>query len=52
MDNNTTAKTTLSFREQLEQLPAVVKFRETLARQRKEVEVLRAEHDAKKPKEV
>lgn len=52
MENNTTDKKPVSFREQLEQLPAVVKFYETLARQRKEVEAIRAEYDAKKAKDV
>ncbi|HTB11115.1 MAG TPA: hypothetical protein VK752_06080 [Bryobacteraceae bacterium] len=51
MDNNTTNKK-LSFREQLEQLPAVAEFDELLARQRKEVEAIRAGYEAKKAKDV
>jgi hypothetical protein len=49
MENNTTNKKTVSFREQLEQLQAVVEFRGLLAGQRKEVGAIRAEYEARKP---
>ena len=52
MDNNRTNKKAASFRDQFQQLPAVVGFYKLLAEQRKQVEALRAEHDAKKPKNV
>jgi hypothetical protein len=52
MENNTSENKAMSFRERLQQAPAVVEFYELLAEQRKQVEALRAEHDAKKPKDV